>query len=62
MSEKMQTIAEAARDGLAEEMRRDPSVWALVKTSLRAGYSGRTKGCLKNSARLGSSAPRSRKR
>jgi len=38
------TIAEAARDGLAEEMRRDPSVWALGEDLAPGGIFGTYKG------------------
>ena len=41
-----QTIAEAARAGLAEEMRRDPTVWALGEDLAAGGIFGQYKGLL----------------
>ena len=40
------TIAEAARDALAEEMRRDPTVWALGEDLAAGGIFGTYKGLL----------------
>ncbi|MBV8073980.1 MAG: alpha-ketoacid dehydrogenase subunit beta, partial [Candidatus Eremiobacteraeota bacterium] len=38
------TIAEAAREALAEEMRRDPTVWALGEDLAAGGIFGAYKG------------------
>jgi acetoin:2,6-dichlorophenolindophenol oxidoreductase subunit beta len=40
------TIAEAARDALAEEMRRDPTVWALGEDLAAGGIFGTYKGLI----------------
>ena len=40
------TYADAAKAALAEEMRRDPLVWAVGEDLGRGGVFGQYKGCL----------------
>ena len=40
------TYADAAKQALAEEMRRDPTIWALGEDLGRGGVFGQYQGCL----------------